>query len=109
MSWVEEKEKLKNQEPEELIFIGEPGAAGVIDGKLPSGEDYEWSKQQLEQFQLQEKVSTVWFSPAFAVEKGAVALPALARDLAQWILEDHLPVRFQLQLHKLLWNDESGR
>jgi 7-carboxy-7-deazaguanine synthase len=35
--------------------------------------DYEWSKQQLEQFQLQDKVSTVWFSPAFAVEKGAVA------------------------------------
>ena len=33
----------------------------------------------------------------------------LARDLAQWILEDHLPVRFQLQLHKLLWNDETGR
>ena len=54
-------------------------------------------------------MSTVWFSPAFAVEKGAVALPALARDLAQWILDDHLPVRFQLQLHKLLWNDESGR
>ncbi|MCV9897880.1 UNVERIFIED_CONTAM: 7-carboxy-7-deazaguanine synthase QueE, partial [Cronobacter sakazakii] len=33
----------------------------------------------------------------------------LARDLAQWILDDKLPVRFQLQLHKLLWNDESGR
>jgi 7-carboxy-7-deazaguanine synthase len=43
------------------------------------------------------------------VEKGAVTLPQLARDLAQWILADHLPVRFQLQLHKLLWNDETGR
>ena len=32
-------------------------------------EDYEWSKQQVEQYQLQTKVSTVWFSPAFAVEK----------------------------------------
>ena len=72
-------------------------------------EDYEWSKQQVEQYQLQNKVSTVWFSPAFAVEKGAVCLPRLARDLAQWILDDKLPVRFQLQLHKLLWNDESGR
>lgn len=72
-------------------------------------EDYEWSKQQVAEHQLNEKVSTVWFSPAFAVEKGAVALPQLARDLAQWILEDHLPVRFQLQLHKLLWNDETGR
>lgn len=41
--------------------------------------------------------------------KGAARLPQLARDLAQWILEDHLPVCFQLQLHKLLWNDETGR
>ena len=72
-------------------------------------EDYEWSKQQVEHYALNQKVSTVWFSPAFAVEKGATRLPQLARDLAQCILEDHLPVRFQLQLHKLLWNDETGR
>ncbi|WOE31611.1 MULTISPECIES: 7-carboxy-7-deazaguanine synthase QueE [unclassified Acinetobacter] len=72
-------------------------------------EDYEWSKAQVAQYTLNEKVNTIWFSPAFAVEKGAVRLPQLARDLAQWILEDHLPVRFQLQLHKLLWNDETGR
>jgi 7-carboxy-7-deazaguanine synthase len=57
-------------------------------------EDYEWSKQQLENYQLDEKVSTVWFSPAFAVEKASVKLPQLARDMAQWILDDHLPVRF---------------
>ncbi len=72
-------------------------------------EDYEWSKQQVEQYQLTKKVNTIWFSPAFAVEKGATRLPKLAQDLAQWILDDHLPVRFQLQLHKLLWNDETGR
>lgn len=72
-------------------------------------EDYLWAKTQLEQYQLQDKVSTIWFSPAFAIEKGAIRLPELARDLAQWILDDHLPVRFQLQLHKLLWNDETGR
>jgi len=30
-------------------------------------------------------------------------------DLADWIVEDRLPVRFQLQLHKLLWNDARGR
>lgn len=72
-------------------------------------DDYLWAKDQVEQYQLHKKVDTVWFSPAFAVEKGAVALPQLARDLAQWILADHLPVRFQLQLHKLLWNDETGR
>lgn len=72
-------------------------------------EDYEWSKQQVVEYQLQQKVSTVWFSPAFAVEKGNAKLPRFARDLAQWILDDHLPVRFQLQLHKLLWQDETGR
>ena len=31
------------------------------------------------------------------------------RDLADWIVADRLPVRFQMQLHKLLWNDEPGR
>jgi 7-carboxy-7-deazaguanine synthase len=30
-------------------------------------------------------------------------------ELADWILADRLPVRFQLQLHKLLWNDARGR
>ena len=60
------------------------------------------------QHQLADFVSTVWFSPAFAIE-GDVRLPPLARNLAQWILEDHLPVKFQLQLHKLLWQDEKGR
>ena len=72
-------------------------------------EDYEWSKQQVKQYALEKKVSTIWFSPAFAVEKGAAKLPQLARDLAEWILADQIPVRFQLQLHKLLWNDETGR
>ena len=32
-----------------------------------------------------------------------------ARELADWIVEDRLPVRFQMQLHKILWNDEPGR
>lgn len=72
-------------------------------------EDYHWAKQQLIEHRLEQKVGTVWFSPAFAVEKEAVRLPPLARELAQWILDDQLPVRFQLQLHKLLWNDETGR
>ncbi|MBF7682701.1 7-carboxy-7-deazaguanine synthase QueE [Acinetobacter sp. B5B] len=71
--------------------------------------DYEWSKQQVLSYQLNKKVNTVWFSPAFAVEKGQAKLPQFARDLAQWLLDDQLPVRFQLQLHKLLWQDETGR
>jgi 7-carboxy-7-deazaguanine synthase len=43
----------------------------------------------------------VFFSPS----KDQVS----ARELADWIVADRLPVRFQLQLHKLLWNDEPGR
>lgn len=31
------------------------------------------------------------------------------RELAEWILADRLPVRFQIQLHKLLWGEEQGR
>lgn len=63
-------------------------------------EDYEWSKLQLEKYALADKVSDVLFSPSF----GEVE----SRQLAEWILEDRLPVRFQLQLHKLLWADAAG-
>ncbi len=72
-------------------------------------EDYDWAKQQLEQYQLDALVSTVWFSPAFAIDTTTPNLPAFAKSLADWIVADRLPVRFQLQLHKLLWNDEKGR
>lgn len=72
-------------------------------------QDYLWSVAQLKAHQLDQLVSTVWFSPAFAVDKTQVKLPAFARQLADWIVRDRLPVRFQLQLHKLLWQDEKGR
>lgn len=71
--------------------------------------DYEWSKQQLQDHDLSLKVGSVWFSPAFSIEAGQVGLPALARDMAEWILQDGLAVRLQLQLHKLLWQDAAGR
>jgi 7-carboxy-7-deazaguanine synthase len=58
-------------------------------------EDYEWSKEQLELFSLDKKVSCILFSPV----AGKLAL----ENLAQWILADHLPVRFQIQLHKIIW------
>jgi DUF917 family protein len=41
--WVLDKEQIRHDE--EIVFVGEMGVAGVIDGKLPNGEDYEWSKQ----------------------------------------------------------------
>lgn len=68
----------------------------VIDG----AEDYQWSKDLLYQHRLHEKCD-VLFSP--------VSGKLSATDLADWIVDDQLPVRFQLQLHKLLWGDAEGK
>ncbi|HCS26423.1 MAG TPA: 7-carboxy-7-deazaguanine synthase QueE [Spongiibacteraceae bacterium] len=65
-----------------------------------SRSDYEWARFQLDSRQLAARVGQVLFSPSF----GQIN----ATELANWIIEDNLPVRFQLQLHKLLWNDEPG-
>lgn len=66
-----------------------------------SREDYAWARFKIDEYQLVERVGEVLLSPSF----GQVA----PRDLAQWILDDRLPVRMQLQLHKLVWGEEQGR
>ncbi len=67
---------------------------------LCSREDYEWARFKLDEYQLAEKVSDVLFSPSFGQIQPL--------ELAEWILADNLKVRFQLQLHKILWNDVPG-
>jgi len=62
--------------------------------------DYEWSRFQVESRRLTARCQ-VLFSPS------AEQLPA--RQLADWILADRLPVRFQLQLHKVLWGNVPGK
>ena len=62
--------------------------------------DYEWSRAKLTEYDLTSRCE-VLFSPAYG-ELDAAAL-------ADWILADRLPVRFQLQLHKILWGDVPGR
>lgn len=62
--------------------------------------DYHWSREQLAQWDLAARCE-VLFSPCYGQMDPTT--------LAEWILRDHLPVRFQLQLHKLLWGDETGR
>ena len=64
-----------------------------------SRADYEWAKGVLGERKL-EQLCEVLFSPSWG------QLPA--RDLAEWVLADRLPVRFQLQLHKYLWGDAPG-
>ncbi len=62
--------------------------------------DYQWAKQQLAERLLAQRCA-VLFSPA----QGQLA----PKDIAEWVLRDHLPVRLQVQLHKLLWGNEAGR
>jgi 7-carboxy-7-deazaguanine synthase len=65
-----------------------------------SREDFEWSKAYIEEHGLQDRCQ-ILFSPSFK------EVPPTA--LAEWILADRLPVRFQLQLHKILWGDVPGK
>ncbi len=62
--------------------------------------DYEWARGIVAEHGLAERCD-VLFSPS----KDQVA----ARELADWIVADRLPVKFQMQLHKILWGDEPGR
>jgi len=65
-----------------------------------SREDYDWAKGVVAERNL-DAICEVMFSPSF----GQVT----PSDLADWIVADRLPVRFQLQLHKILWDDAPGR
>jgi len=64
-------------------------------------KDYEWARAKVDQYDLVGRVADILFSPSFG------QLPY--RELADWIVEDQLPVRMQLQMHKILWGDEPGR
>ena len=65
-----------------------------------SRADYEWSRDVLFEHRLHERCD-VLFSPSYA--------QVAPRELADWIVADRLPVRFQMQLHKALWGEEPGK
>jgi len=65
-----------------------------------SEQDYLWCKQQLKQRELN-SLCEVLFSPSHHQLQPV--------QLAEWVLRDQLPVRFQMQLHKLLWGDQPGK
>lgn len=79
-------------------------------GKLKPGDqvkfvlcdraDYEWARFKVAEYHLPDKVAEVLFSASHGQLDST--------DLANWILEDELPVRLQVQLHKLLWGDRPG-
>ncbi len=65
-----------------------------------SREDYEWSRAKVRELELSARCA-VLFSPSHE--------QLAARELADWILEDRLPVRLQIQLHKYLWGNVPGK
>jgi 7-carboxy-7-deazaguanine synthase len=83
-----------------LANVEHLGASDQVKFVICDRADYEWSKQLVAEHRLSERCE-ILFSPS------AQQLPA--RELADWIVADRLPVRFQIQLHKYLWGDEPGR
>jgi 7-carboxy-7-deazaguanine synthase len=66
---------------------------------VASRADYEWGRDVIRKYALETRCACILISPVW----GRVNL----EDLAAWILEDRLPVRFQLQLHKLIWGPDA--
>jgi 7-carboxy-7-deazaguanine synthase len=66
---------------------------------LADRADYDWTRAVLDEHRIAQRCE-VLFSPVY----GKLA----PRELAEWILADRLPVRMQVQLHKILWNEEPG-
>ncbi len=71
------------------------GARDEVKFVIGSREDYEWSREKLQRFNLSKRCHAVLFSPIF----GRID----PRQIVEWILEDNLDVRFQLQMHKFIW------
>lgn len=67
---------------------------------IGNDEDYDWSKAVLTEYDLPERCE-ILFSPVMGQQNPT--------QLAEKILQDRLPVRFQIQLHKILWDDARGK
>ncbi|MDX1443931.1 MAG: 7-carboxy-7-deazaguanine synthase QueE [Gammaproteobacteria bacterium] len=82
---------------ENLEFLDRKDQVKIV---ICNRDDYEWAVKELRERRL-DSYCDVLFSPSWGEQD--------ARELADWIVEDRLPVRFQVQLHKILWGDEKGR
>ena len=77
---------------------------------LVDRRDYEWAREMIKDHRLDERCAAVLLSPVFEQATGLeiAGRPALPpRELAEWMLEDHLPARMQLQLHKFIWDPST--
>jgi len=82
---------------ENLHYLGPKDEIKFV---INSRKDYDWAVDVMNRYQLYQK-NLVLFSPVYQ------KMPA--DQLAEWILGDKLPVRFQIQLHKALWGETPGR
>ena len=93
-SGEESKNKYSN-----LDFITEHDQIKFV---ICNRKDYDWAVNILGQYKLTEKCE-VLFSPVNSGENTSIQ-----KDLANWILADQLTVRFQIQLHKIIWGNIQG-
>lgn len=78
---------------------------------IGSREDYEWARETVRKHRLYERVRTILFSPVFrhtGMPGQTTGHPGIEpRLIVEWMLEDGLDVRFQLQMHKFIWPPEQ--
>ena len=65
---------------------------------ISSRRDYNWACRKINEYRLNERAH-ILMSPTYGLQT--------PEDMARWILEDNLPVRFQLQLHKIIWGPDA--
>ncbi len=88
--------ELKNMRMENIDYLKPQDEVKFV---LCDRADYEWAKALIAAHQMHKKC-TILFSPVYNQVNPT--------DLAQWVLEDQLPVRLQIQLHKVLWGEKPG-
>lgn len=66
---------------------------------IGSRGDYEWTREKMREYDLASRVGAVLLSPVFGRIEPA--------DIVAWMLEDRLPARFQLQMHKFIWEPKA--
>lgn len=87
---------MKKNRPENLGYLKPTDEVKFV---VRDREDYEWMRAFVERERLAERVGEILIAPVF----GDIAY----RDLAAWMLEDRLPARLQLQLHKFIWDPDA--
>lgn len=80
--------------------IGCLGLKDQVKFVIATREDYEWARFKVDEYDLHQRVSEVLFSPSYESLEYS--------KLAEWILEDGLQVRMQIQMHKVIWGDQPG-